>query len=551
MQHIRIVACAVVVSAGLGLSAGQQPATPPATGVIQGVVRRPDTRAPIEGASVTLFPRSGTRTTLTALTDHEGGFRFANLSARTYQLTAEKNDHVIKDAVQQGGAPNLTTVAAMDVAVGGSLNTSSAVLELIPGGRIIGRILDPNGNPMPGLSVEAMEEAYSGGHRVLQSLQKRITTDDRGEFRIWGVLPGSYYVRALTRSTPGWLPVYFPAALDPRNAQKITVRADEESRADINVVAVSPIKISGQVSGPAAALSNVVQVRFLPADRDLWDRVIAQTPLGSSADGKFELSISRPGVYDLYATAFVGARGTRGTALRITERYAGRVPVDVRDKDIANLMVPLLPLVEIQARVLGDRDAVNRRGSSQLSLQSFDPVPSLAMRGPETNQPGLQTFFLAADERYFVAPFSAPLPDVYVADIRQGSKSIYEDGTIIVNRNNPEPIEVTLARPGGTIEGVVRDSVSTPVALSMVTLVPDSPRRKNPIFYKRVQSGPDGQFTIQGVAPGSYKVFAWVNIPRDAEKNAEFLKSYETLGRPISIGQNSRTSNVTLSVIRR
>jgi hypothetical protein len=562
MQRIWIAACAVIVSVGIGLSAGQQPAAPAGTGVIQGVVRRPDTQVPIDGVSLTLSRGpSCARTSCSALTDREGRFRFANLATGTYQLTARKERYVIKDAVQQGGAPNITTTAVVDVVVGGSQNSSSTVLELIPGGRIIGRILDPSGNPLSGLSVEAMAEDYTDGHRILQSTRNTVTSDDRGEFRIWGLVPGPYYVRVLTRgSSRGGIPIYSPSALDPRNAQKFTVRADEESRADIDIVVASPIKISGQVTGPAAALSNGVQFTFIPRDLDLWDRAMALAPPGGSADGKFELSVSKPGLYDLYATAFVGTPAARGTLAVITARYVGRVPVDVRDKEIANLIVPLLPLVEIQARVLGNQDAtVNTRGaSSQLSFQSLGPVPSLSMRGPAPpDQSGWQTFFLAADVRYFVNNFyqggggRGLFQDVYVADIRQGSKSIYEDGMIVVNRNNPEPIEVTLARSGGTIEGVVRDSVSKPVALSMVTLVPDGPRRKNPIFYKLVQSGSDGQFTIQGVAPGSYKIFAWENIPRGAERNAEFLKPFETRGQSITVGANFKASNLTLSVIRR
>jgi hypothetical protein len=531
-------------------------------------VRRPDTRAPIDGVNVTLYGSSATQRwgPFSALTDREGRFRFANLAAGTYSVRAEKNGYVIKEAVQQG-APNTTTVAVMDVTVGGSQNNSNAVLELIPGGTIIGRVLDANGNPMPGARVDAMEDDYSDGYRVLRvPLANRATTNDRGEFRIWGTVPGSYYVRVLARgSISGSIPVYSPSALDPRNAHRATVRADEESRADIHVPAASLIKISGQVTGPAAALSNGVQFDFSPRDPDLWDSAASQMtgPRGGSADGKFELSLSKPGLYDLFAVAMTGTRGTRGptgvTRGVIDKRYVGRVLVDVRDRDIENVTIPLLPDIDIQTRVVtanGDR-AVENRYSSHLTLQAIDAFsPRLGSRRETAtaNQSNRRTLSVPTDGRFFVnLQQSGPnfFPDVYVADIRQGLKSVYEDGVVVVNRSNPETIEVTVARFGGTIEGVVQDSTSRPVALSMVTLVPDGPRRKNPIFYKSVQSGSDGQFTIQGVAPGSYKIFAWANIPRDAERNAEFMKSYETLGRPLSIGANSRASNVTLSVIRR
>ena len=53
---------------------------------------------------------------------------------------------------------------------------------------------------------------------------------------------------------------------------------------------------------------------------------------------------------------------------------------------------------------------------------------------------------------------------------------------------------------------------------------------------------------MRGVAPGSYKIFAWAALPEgSAEENAEFIAPFEPRGTAVNVeGGASVSVNVTL-----
>src|SRR5437868_468616 len=72
----------------------------------------------------------------------------------------------------------------------------------LPRGSVIGgRVLDEDGEAMPGVMVRVMRYQYLQGAR-------RLTpggggqTDDKGQYRVWGLMPGDYYVNATARGGP-------------------------------------------------------------------------------------------------------------------------------------------------------------------------------------------------------------------------------------------------------------------------------------------------------------------------------------------------------------
>ena len=71
--------------------------------------------------------------------------------------------------------------------------------------------------------------------------------------------------------------------------------------------------------------------------------------------------------------------------------------------------------------------------------------------------------------------------------------------------------------------------------------------RGNAMRYGRVLGDPSGKFTIRGIAPGEYKIFAWDGIPGTvAEQNAEFLAPIESKGVAVIIrGGSSQTVQLT------
>jgi len=49
---------------------------------------------------------------------------------------------------------------------------------------------------------------------------------------------------------------------------------------------------------------------------------------------------------------------------------------------------------------------------------------------------------------------------------------------------------------------------------------------------------------MNGVAPGSYKLFAWENIPQGAEQNEEFLSRYDALGIRVMVNAGTPITNI-------
>ena len=62
-------------------------------------------------------------------------------------------------------------------------------------------------------------------------------------------------------------------------------------------------------------------------------------------------------------------------------------------------------------------------------------------------------------------------------------------------------------------------------------MVPAPQRRQNLAWYKTATSNAVGRFSISGLAPGEYKLFAWERSPETAYMDSAFLAKYEERGR--------------------
>ena len=76
----------------------------------------------------------------------------------------------------------------------GNGGNSTGVVAIL----VIFVIVDEDGEPVPGATVRVMRYQYLQGDRRLTPAGTG-QTDDRGQYRVWGLMPGDYYVNALTR----------------------------------------------------------------------------------------------------------------------------------------------------------------------------------------------------------------------------------------------------------------------------------------------------------------------------------------------------------------
>ena len=172
------------------------------------------------------------------------------------------------------------------------------------------------------------------------------------------------------------------------------------------------------------------------------------------------------------------------------------------------------------------------------------PFDSAAQRGMTFDPSGVFTFPSVPDGRYSVV-VTPMLPNSYIADVRSGAKSVFDDG--FESGELTGEIEVLVSGKGAKVQGIVRDAMQKPVPAARVVLVPPPARRKNAALYKTIAADENGKFTITGVAPGDYRLYSWESIPGSAWTSTEFMAPYENLGERISVMQGSETTkDITL-----
>jgi hypothetical protein len=108
-------------------------------------------------------------------------------------------------------------------------------------------------------------------------------------------------------------------------------------------------------------------------------------------------------------------------------------------------------------------------------------------------------------------------------------------------------LQLQLGFTAGRVSGVVSDDKKAPVAGVQAVLVPDEGRRGRPDAYFTTNTDQNGQFNMNNVPPGRYKIFAWEDIPSGAYQYPDFIRQYEDRGQQITVTANSAaTADVRL-----
>jgi hypothetical protein len=145
---------------------------------------------------------------------------------------------------------------------------------------------------------------------------------------------------------------------------------------------------------------------------------------------------------------------------------------------------------------------------------------------------------------------SAQAPeDLYLKAVRWSDRDVMQSGLDLTGGAAESRLVVVMSANGGQIDGVVEDDQSAPVAVAMVTLVPAGAAASKSLF-KTAMTSPAGHFHMQGIAPGSYKLFAWEDAdPNQVMYDPDFLKPFDSQAQSVEIAEGSRKS-VQLTLIK-
>jgi Carboxypeptidase regulatory-like domain len=361
-----------------------QDAPPTPTGRITGRVIASDNGRPVKRARVFVsaaeLPDGGRG----VLTDDQGVFDLAELPAGRYTLTVSKSGFV---SLSYGQRRPLQAGTPLQLADGQQIK---GIAFQLPRGSVIGgRVLDEDGEAMPGVAVRVMHYQYLQGERRLTPAGAG-QTDDKGQYRVWGLMPGDYYVNATARGGfggpfgqfgpgafggaggpgggraafagrgggrggPGagapagndqeqinYAPTYFPGVASVNEAKPIAVGLSEEVLdINFNMQLVHVSRITGHVVNPdgtpvtsgnvnlgidgAGGRGNQIGMNY--GGRIQWD-------------GEFTIANVPPGRYMLRA------RGDDSE----TPQYAAQ-PVTISGEDLDDLTVVLAPGATISGAV--------------------------------------------------------------------------------------------------------------------------------------------------------------------------------------------------------
>ena len=546
----------------------------PAKGFIDGVVKESGTNQPILGAEVRLLPLgSPASSSITASssvrpvkTDSLGRFEFLNIDAGSYTISAGASGYSPQEyGSRHPGVIGQGLGKTVDLTI--RKFASDLVIHLTRSGTASGRII-ADGKPTPGLEMRLVQLAYdSSGRKSLRSVGS-VLTNSRGEYRVSGLGPGSYFVVAVSPSlntrnsrTGAGLDAavrrfpetFYPGATDLSKASPIEIQPGAELRGlDFEVASRKAYTVRGRVLDK---WSNQGPIERIAVAWYLRDSMYGSTASGNgntvelTDTGAFEFSLL-PGKY-WFEVRTVPASGR--TLLDPRPISLMTVPAEVVSAPIDNLTIRLDPTIVLRGRFTMDgnppkaRSGVDRIVISTASIHG--PVDSRWTSQPLQVSPGDDGRF--SFERFAAGDYQLKFqnlpPDVYVKSAMLGPLDVLnQEMRVLVTTTYS--LDIALAADGGRVDGIVADEGGYPIDNAQVVLIPESQGNRQDL-YRVTNTDEKGRFSIRGVAPGSYRLFAWDVLDANAYLDSKLVGRFLDNSLAVDVTESS-TTDATLKVIR-
>lgn len=473
-------------------------------------------------------------------TDSNGRFAIANLAPGRYVLQASQENYTDLGRPSGSGYAIITLVSDQ--------RAENVVLVLMPGGTISGQITDQTGAPIPGASLAALEYSYRTGKRDLEEMASS-STNLRGEYRIAGLVPGRYLLRATTnhpfpdtpaqassKQSDALVPLYYPGATDFTQASELAVRAGQElSGIDVRLAPVRVFHIQGTVID--SRTSAPVKGAGITLLSDNGNTFFPATPTSTDAQGGFNLAGIPPGSYLLVAQ--IATTNPEPTLW-------GRKSVAVADASVQDLNVLVGTGATVSGRVrMGDKASPSVSSLTAVLEPQEGITLNSMMPGVESasvNPDGTFLFHHVPEGAYRISFF--PLPAGFYLGEQAGT-GILEAGIKVGSDHASRQLDLILSASSASIDGMVLGEggeVDRPVAGVTVVLVPDLSFRGQPHSYRTSVTNRLGRFTLRGIAPGDYKLFAWQEVQPGAFLDPDFLGAYEERGQSVHLKETERAS---------
>jgi hypothetical protein len=432
-------------------------------------------------------------------------------------------------------------------------------------GTITGRIVSQLGQPIANADVQAVKVGYRDGQRVFVAVRSAIT-NDLGEYRLFWLPPGTYYVNVLAagvrpfvvnaNAAPGLVqfavdteyvakrpplgrigdreldvPVYFPGTPDGQRAVPIEVQSRDEIRGiDIVAAPVTTPRVRGAVINDVTGQPEAgVQVRMISSNPVSGSPTAGYSAPVDPRNGVFEIPKVVPGTYVLLALA-----QNRLLARRDVEVLFADVDVSLRTRREFTL----------SGRLLYDGPVAGANASPiVVALQPYPPLPPALINSNVTRAlQNAATSPVAADGSFPLRQIPAGdyrlviaqgIPaETYLKSARIGMTDALNT-PIHVEQQTQDLLEIVLGTRPGRISGLVPSGAAT------IVLVPAEHRSFRTDLFQVTTSEANGRFEFVRIPPGAYTVFAWERVEDGAWQDPLFLSALEGLGRAVRVDEGA------------
>jgi hypothetical protein len=486
-------------------------------------------------------PTSGPPPTYITSTDAAGRFAMKDIDPGKYRLMVDKTGFV---STQYGARGSLRpgTILTLDR----GKKVAEIVFRLAPHAVVTGRVVDEDGDPVANSQVLLARTSYAQGKKQL-SYASGAQTNDLGEYRIFGVAPGKYYLSASYRSMVAmnaldrsaaagsdedYVPTYYPGTTELSAAAQIDVPAGGQvPNMSVKLVKVRTMRVRGHVSQAAVPGRANISLMLMPRSNDSMGMNFGMNrSRPPDAKGNFELTGVAPGAYFLRASVFTGEKS-----------YSVRLPVDVGNTNVENLNVTITQGNPLTGNVLVEGDTPQDLTDTRVLLRPRDPGMAMFSIGNGTvRADGAFKMDDVSPDQYTLTLFG--LPDgFYVKTVRLGQTEV-PPSNIDLSSGAREPLSIVVSPKAGQITGAVQNSkTQQAVPGASVVLIPQAKERKDDFsFYKTTPTDQFGNFTFKNLPPGDYKVFAWEDLEPGAYYDPEFVKPVDSNGEKVTVTESGK-----------
>jgi protocatechuate 3,4-dioxygenase beta subunit len=524
----------------------------PATARLSGRVVAVDTGRPLRGAIVHIVSTGARnpneRQGLWVTTDAEGRWALADLQPGGFTVSVEKGGYLTLHYGQKRPFEPGKTIA---LTAGQSFENADVMLPRP--GVISGKLVDEFGDPVAGALVRALRYKYLDGQRQLtpivdgmEAVMQGGLTDDLGNYRLYGLTPGDYYICAVfvprgeSANHFGHPPTYFPGTPIAAESRRISLGMGQEAaNTNFNLSTARYASMSGTVVGSSGApIAATVTLK----SADAADLVAL--PSVSASGGTFAIPNVAPGDYRIQVhTAAGGIQNVAGVMEFAT------LPISIDGQDVTGLVIATAPGANASGRVRfdGASDPPGRLYVRTLPMTPGAPGYMMASAGVNPDST-FEARGLTGRQAFDVGTLP---PGWFLKSVSHQGKDITDAGYDFKPGQSVSGIQIMLSQTATALSGTAQDDQARPIAdYTVVAFSSDSARwGYRTRFVRSVRPDQHGRFTLRGLPPDEYVVVALEYVETGQENDPERLANWSTTGTKVTLGEGEART-VTLKVLQ-